>query len=565
MRLFIIGLDGTDFGVLQPLLDRGALPNLARLIDGGARGELRSTFPPMSPPAWTTFMTGKNPGKHNVFDFTMRRQGAYDVEFTNARFRKAQTVFKLMSDAGKRVCVLSIPMTFPPEKLNGIQISGFDTPGVAGGLAEPSGMQPPELHAELAAKLGGYIVSPELSGLESPDDYVKEAYRTVDRKIATAEYLYAKEPWDCFMVTLGETDALSHRLWQYHDHSSPLGDDQSRAYKGESPLDRIYTHIDAALGPLLARVREDTTIFVLSDHGHAGNSDRAIYLNRFLAGHGLLRLDGSPHRRLAAAALSFAKKLGTRNIVPSKYRQKAHRAGLAGKIESWLRFGRIDWRRTRAYSEETPYDPASWLNVEGREPKGVVKPGAEYDRVREEITRALAAWTDPDTGRPVVIKTHKREEIFSGPYVDRVPDLIVEWAMDGNYSYLFRPSQPADSQKPTIARIPDAARRAVKSGDHRDFGIVIAQGDTVSPGEVRGAEIKDLAPTFLHLLGLPVPTDMDGRVLEELFKGDFVDAHPVSQSAETAPLNGTSDAHGEYSEEEEEAVRKRLQGLGYME
>jgi predicted AlkP superfamily phosphohydrolase/phosphomutase len=565
MRLLIIGLDGTDFDVLQPLLDRGALPNLARLIAGGSKGQLRSTFPPMSPPAWTTFMTGKNPGKHGVFDFTMRRQGAYDVEFTNARFRKATTVFRLMSDAGKRVCVLSIPMTFPPERLNGIQISGFDTPGVAGGLAEPSGMQPPELHAELSAKLGGYIVSPELSGLESPDDYVKEAYRTVDRKIATAEYLYAKEPWDCFMVTLGETDALSHRLWQYHDRKSPLGDEASRAYPGESPLDRIYTHIDAGLGRLLASVREDTTIFVLSDHGHAGNSDRAIYLNRFLAGLGLLRLDASPHRRAAAAALSLAKKLGTRNIVPSKYRQKAHRAGLAGRIESWLRFGRIDWKRTRAYSEETPYYPAIWLNVEGREPQGTVKRGEEYDRVMEQIVSALREWKDPDTGRPVVLRTHRREDVFHGPYVDRVPDLIVEWAMDGNYSYLFRPSQPGDSQKPTVARIPDAERRTVKSGDHRDYGMLIAHGDAVTPGEMRGAEIQDMAPTFLHLLGLPVPSDMDGKVLTGFLKKDFVHSHPVAEAVDAAPLNGTADVQGEYSEEEQEAVRKRLQGLGYME
>jgi predicted AlkP superfamily phosphohydrolase/phosphomutase len=564
-RILVIGLDGTDFDVLEPLLAQGTLPNLARLFEGGSHGELRSTYPPMSPPAWTSFMTGKNPGKHGIFDFTTRRPGSYDVEFTNARLRRAATAWRLMSDAGKRVCVLSVPMTFPPEPLNGIQISGFDTPGVSGGLAEPNGMHPPELHQELGEKLGGYFISPHIKNMQgSPDAFVAEAYRTIDRKMETARYLYAKEAWDCFMITIGETDAVSHRLWHYHDKKSPLGDGDSRSYSGASPLVRVYERIDEHLGKLLKAVDDQTTVFVVSDHGHAGNGDKAIYLNRWLQQHGMLRLDTSLRRRLIASTLGLAKRAGTKNIVPVKYRKKAHRAGLAGKLESWLRFARLDWSRTRAYSEETPYYPTIWLNVKGREPQGVVEPGAEYDRVRDELIRELAGWKDPETGRPLVKRAYKREELYSGPFLDRIPDLVLEWNMDGDYSYLFRTTHPSSGHRPTVERVTENEKASAKSGDHRDNGILIAHGKAVAPGSLTGAQIIDIAPTFLHLVGLPVPADMDGRVLTEIFKEDFVRAHPVQQTGEVTSV-AASDLPGEYSEEEQEAVRKRLQGLGYME
>lgn len=565
-RVFIFGLDGTDFEVLEPLFAQGRLPNLARLVARGAQGPLTSTYPPMSPQAWTSLMTGKNPGKHGVPDFTARKPGSYGVEFVNARFRRATTIWRMMSDAGKRVCVIGVPMTFPPEKLNGIQIAGIDTPGIAGGLAEPRGMHPPELHAELMEKLGGYLVAPSLKGHPSssgPDTFVEAAYRSIDRKMGTARYLYGKERWDFFMITVGETDAISHRLWHYHDKASPLGVDASREFSGTSPVQRIYERIDGHVGALLDAIGDDTTIFVVSDHGHAGNGNKIVRLNAWLESQDLLRFDRGLRRRATLGALGLAKKIARSDVIPLKYRQMAfRRTNLGPKVESQLRFSRIDWSKTRAYSEETPYYPTVWINVRGRDPEGVVEPGAEYEAVCDSITESLSKWTDPQTGRPMVKKTHRREALYHGPHLDRFPDLIIEWNLDGNYSYLFGTTLPHEKKAP-VGIIDAKERVTTKSGDHRDHGILVAKGPFVQPGRLAGARIIDVAPTVLYALGLPVPEDMDGKALTALFREDFVRGEKVRQVAAAGP---TSDlGSGEYTEEEQAAVHKRLQDLGYVE
>ena len=571
-RVFIFGLDGTDWEVLQPLFDQGLLPNLAALVKGGAHARLRSTYPPMSPQAWTSFMTGKNPGKHGVPDFTARKPGSYEVEFVNARFRKATTLWRLASDAGLRVCAIGVPMSFPPEKLNGVQIAGIDTPGIAGGLAEPTGMYPPELHAELMEKLGGYLVSPSLKGhaaSASADEVVEAAYVSVDRKMQTAQYLYGKEPWDLFMITVGETDAISHRLWHFHDKASPMGNEASRSYAGVSPVQRIYERIDGHIGKLRAMIGDDTTVFVMSDHGHAGNGNKIVRLNAWLEEQGFLHFNRSLGRRTRVAALAFAKKIARKNIIPLKYRQMLfRRTKLGHKVESQLRFSGLDWSRTSAYSEETPYYPTIWINVRGRDPEGTVEAGAEYDRLCDEIAARLLTWRDPVHGGALIKKVHRRNELYSGPHLDRFPDLILEWNLDGDYSYLFGITSPGNP-RPLVAVVNDKERASAKSGDHRDDGILVANGPLVKPGLVNGPSLApniiDVAPSVLYALGLPVPEDMDGRVLTSLFRDDFVRGERIQQSGGGSEQEAEFGEGGEYSDEEQEAVRKRLQDLGYVE
>jgi predicted AlkP superfamily phosphohydrolase/phosphomutase len=394
---------------------------------------------------------------------------------------------------------------------------------------------------------------------------VQAAFRTVDRKMETAHYLFAKERWDCFMVTIGETDALAHLLWHCHDPGSPLAGEGAIPCSGTDPLQRLYERIDGHIGRLLAAAGPDTDVIVLSDHGHAGNGDRAIHLNRWLAQQGLLR-----YRRRGVVGRStrwlmdLAKKVAATNIVPRPVRKALfRRTGMAGAIESYVRFARIDWPRTRAYSEETPYFPMIWLNVAGREPLGAVAAGEEREELCQDLIRRLTAWTDPRTGRPVVRRVHRREELYQGPFVERSPDLVIEWNLDGRYSYLFKSSSPDDADAPTIAPIDRKARATTKSGDHRDDGILVASGPSIKPGRIEGARLLDLAPTLLHLLGLEVPEDMDGRVLEPLLDDGFRSRNPIRFRAGSQVDGPTGGA--DYSDEDEEAIRRRLEGLGYLE
>jgi len=235
-------------------------------------------------------------------------------------------------------------------------------------------------------------------------------------------------------------------------------------------------------------------------------------------------------------------------------------------MASWLRFCHFDWSQTQAYSEETPYFPTIWVNVLGREPAGIVGNGKEYEDVREQIVQQLCSWLDPETGQRVVKNVHKREEIYSGGSVERSPDLIVEWNLDKGYSYLFKNSRSGKGRDKPISQIDEKEKQQSKSGDHREHGIFVASGKNIEfSRQLSGAEIIDLAPTILYLLGLPIPSDMDGKVLTQIFRNDYLTSHPVHYDNGSRPDADLTQALTPFSPEEEEAVRERLKGLGYIE
>ncbi|MEE8305117.1 MAG: alkaline phosphatase family protein [Candidatus Tectomicrobia bacterium] len=558
-RVLLLGLDGATFDLIMPWAQSGKLPHFAHLLRRGPAGRLRSTVPPMSPPAWNSFMTGKNPGKHGIFDFTERQPQSYAMRFVNATWRRTPALWQYLSDAGKRVAILSVPFTYPPEKVNGIMVSGMDAPGVAG-LVNRRATFPPELCDEIQAQVGPYPMGPNLFAYTEPGDMLEAAVRTIEQKAKAALYLYQREAWDCFVFVLGETDAASHRLWRFCDPDSPLRDTQAPDAKMADALLTIYQKADEVIGQFLALATPDTTIIVMSDHGNGGNSDTAVYLNQWLETQEWLR--SKTFNRFTKTGIEYAKQLGLRVLPPHVKRAIYRLTNIPNRMESWVRFSALDWKRTLAYSEETPYCPSIWVNLKGREPLGIVEPEA-YEKVREQIIAQLVAWRNPYTREPMVKRVWRREELYAGSCVTQAPDLIIEWALDDGYSYLFRPST-GKRQEPVCKIGPQEVRR-VKSGDHREEGIFLASGPNLGmPMEVKDAAIVDIAPTLLYVSGLPIPTDMDGKVLTEIFDERYRARHPVQYGpAETSDT--TVAPQQDYSEEEEAALRARLRGLGYIE
>jgi predicted AlkP superfamily phosphohydrolase/phosphomutase len=559
-KIVILGLDGATFDLMLPWVQAGKLPHVARLLNTGMAGTLRSTMPPMSPPAWNSFMTGTNPGKHGIYDFTGRTSHSYETHFINASWRRAPTLWHHLSQAGKRVAVLSVPFTYPPEKVNGIMVSGMDAPGVAG-LVDRSATYPPELCDDITRNVGDYPMGPNLFAYTDPSDMVDAALRTIDKKTAAARYLYDQEAWDFFMLVLGETDAASHRFWRFCDPTSPLRDEASMTDKVAQSLLAIYQKADETIGHFMGLASRDTTVMVMSDHGNGGNSDKAVYLNRWLEREGLLRF--KRFNGFVKAGIERAKHYGLRVLPPHVKRAIYRRTNIPDMMESWARFSVIDWTQTQAYSEETPYYPSIWINLKGREPLGIVDP-QEYVALRDRIITQLSAWRNPYSGQKMIKQVHRREELYVGPQVERAPDLTIEWELNNGYSYLFRPS--TGRRRPPVHQLDAHERRRVKSGDHRDEGIFLAIGPHfTAPGEIKEASILDLAPTILYLLGLPIPPEMDGKVLAQLFPDEYLNVHPISYGHGMELDAAVSEAPRAYSADEEEAIRARLQGLGYIE
>lgn len=572
-RVFIIGWDGATFDLMRPWVEQGKLPAIAKLMKQGSHGLLRSTMPPWTFPAWTSFMTGVNPGKHGIYDFTRRKTGQYALEFVNGGHRKAPTFWQLLSEANRHVVSISVPCTYPPEHVNGVMISGFDAPGLSGpnSLADARGMHPPELYEELREKNGGHPMGASImkeinSG--RPEVGLERVIETVKRKAGTAKYLMANKPWDCFMILFGESDGIGHHFWKYCDPQSPLFTQHPTGL--QDSIFRVYQELDRQVADFLDRLPPDTTVLMMSDHGFGGVSNWVLYPNCWLHEQGILKLSGGT-ADLVSRTLDAVKTSAVATL-PGSVKRAIYRMsrGGIGKIESKVRHGIIDWSGTQAYFEENPYFPMLWVNLKGRQPQGVVEPGREYEALRDRLIHDLESWRHPETGKPIIEKAYRREEVYSGPYVEEAADIIPKWSHHNGYSYAYKLSSKSPKrawiQKVDPHKKENKQFFTGKSGTHRDDGIFLAWGPSVRQGyTVDNARIIDLAPTILHLLGLPVPQHMDGQVLQQIFTDEFTERFTVHKSAQQElAVNKDQSGDNTYSTEDEEVIASRLKALGYI-
>jgi predicted AlkP superfamily phosphohydrolase/phosphomutase len=572
-RVFIVGWDGATFDLIEPWVAQGKLPNIAAVLQNGTHGELRSTLPPMTFTAWSSFMTGKNPAKHGIYDFTRQRPGSYDLEFVNGGQRKTPSFWKLLSDAGRKVVSISVPCTYPPEKVDGVMLSGFDAAGLGGSSAklDARGMYPPEMYNELEQAVGGHPIGSfpvaEINAGD-PEAAVKKILDVIGRKAATAKYLIQKYDWDCAMILFGESDGSGHHFWKYCDPHSP-----QFCYEPPSMRDsilRVYEELDRQLGELKKLLPEDTTLLMMSDHGFGGVSTTALFPNCWLREQGFLQFRGGfsrwVSRRLDALKLRAVAKLP--NGI-QKFLSRFARKQLGG-IEAKVRYGIIDWAGTKAYFEENPYYPSLRINLKGRQPQGVVKPGAEYEQLRTKLIELLEDWRHPETGERIVERAYRREEVYDGPCLDEAPDIVVHWSTHEDYTYAFKVS----SKSKKLAWLEDIdpnhpenfAFFTGKSGSHRDNGIFLAEGPGIEAGkELIGTNIIDMAPTILHLLGVPAPEDMDGRPLTEMLEGEAAAAKVAIGAAASGMPVLSAAADDTYSDDDQAVISERLRALGYIE
>lgn len=554
--LLIIGLDGATLDLVQPWAASGRLPNLAALMGRGAWGPLRSTLPAATFPAWTSFMTGANPGRHGIFDFTTRVAGSYRVRFVNASFRRVPTLWRLLSDAGRCVASIGMPGTYPPERVNGVMVSGFDAPVAR--TIDGSFVWPREAYRDVRA-VAGRLPFADVQEVDIGPDWPAAALpRLLDgiaRKTALARTWLERQPWDCLSVVYGESDTIAHHCWRYHDPASPRHLPSPYA----DAVATVYERLDHAIGELKTAAPADAAIVIVSDHGSGGAGDRAIHLNARLREVGLLAFEPSG---AVGALAGVVKRTALRWCPPRAQEWVFRRAGwAASRIESAARFAGVAWSRTAAFSEELDYAPSVWINLRGRDPFGTVEPG-DYERVRQEVRRALEGWRDPWTNAPVVRHAYRREDVYRGPAVERAPDLVLDLALPGGYSYTCLSS--AAGEQPPIRRLrPEefaGGRGRGLNGTHRRHGLFILAGANIpSAGHIAGADITDLAPTLLALQGLEVPTFMDGRPIAAALPEGVEIRRRRAELLPAAPR-----LEQPYAPEEERQIAERLTALGYL-
>lgn len=545
-RVFVIGLDGATFDLIHPFIAQGYLPNLESLMSAGSWSELSSTVPPVTASAWNSFMTGKNPGGHGMFDFMQRRKNSYDLTPISSHDRAGKAVWELAGDAGKKSIIMGVPVTYPPTPLNGLMVTGMLTPRGASDYTYPA-----ELKNEIAREVGEYVVySDEVYSRGRGEIFLNALHYSIQQRAKTAAYLVQKYPWDLGVLVFPETDTVCHGLWwaydaTHHQHR------QEDAGKFKNGIRDIYQDIDARIGELVAILPPDTTIFVMSDHGH-GPLRNFLYVNNFLKQRGYLKIKNAPASQIKN--LAFGAGLTPRtvygmllNMGLGKLRRTMdkRRVGRGMLKRFFLSLNDVDWQTTRAYS--IGYIGEVHFNLQGREPHGIVEPGAEYEKLREELMRDLCALKLPD-GSPLVESIWKKDEIYSGPHLHDAPDILflpknLETIAFGDFEFgsnkILEPSYGVSSS-------------------HRMNGILIAAGAQIQArAQIGATNLTDLAPTILHALHLPVPEEMNGRVLNEIFS----DARAVEYGGSAASERATGEG---YSDAEQEEVIERLKDLGYI-
>jgi predicted AlkP superfamily phosphohydrolase/phosphomutase len=366
-RVLVIGLDGATFSQLDPLLEQGLLPNLAALRDRGVAAELETTLPAISPPAWTSATTGVNPGKHNIFDFFHMSKVGPQAILTSALDRRARPIWYFLNKEGYRTGMMNIPMTYPPDDVDGFLISGFPY-----GTPEVPFTDPPELEAELGEYPRDLFGESLPAGHEG--ELLQQFRHTADRHTEVAKQLLTGKDWNLFWVVFTGTDKVQHFYWKYSDPQHPRYDPAGAERYGNA-IREMYARLDQSIGELVELAGPETDVIVMSDHGF-GPIYRELRLSNWLQEEGYF----SP--------------------------------APAGQ---------------RPWMEAYPPGPFSGLLRVAREDRdylGQVPPGEPTEAVKDRLVEDLEALRDPETGEPVVESIYRSEDIFHGPYADNAPDVV---------------------------------------------------------------------------------------------------------------------------------------------
>jgi predicted AlkP superfamily phosphohydrolase/phosphomutase len=464
-KVFVIGL---DCGAPQLIFDlwRDQLPNLKRLLENGVYGDLMSTIPCITVPAWSCMLSSKDPGTLGFYGFRNRADHSYGkLTIATGAAVKEKRVWDYLGEAGKKSVVVGVPQTYPIKPIEGCLISSFLTPSTTNPQIQWT--HPPELRDEVSRVLGGqtYDVDVPQFRTDDKDFLLKQIYDMTNKRFKVLNYLLREKPWDFFMFVEMGVDRMHHGFWKYMDQTHPK-------YEPGNPYEnaiRDYTvHLDRLIGELLVQLDDDTVVLTVSDHG-AKKMDGGICVNEWLWRNGYLALQETPPE---------------------------------GTITPFDKVA-VDWSKTTAWSEGGYYARV-FLNVEGREPQGTIKQ-SDYAKVREELAAGLAAIPDPD-GRPIGTISFKPEEIYH--HVRGVaPDLItyfgnLQWRSVGSFGHGGVHTFENDIG-------PDDA-------NHAPNGMYILYDPSQNYGGRRmdGPQLMDVAPTILDIMDVPIPADMQGKIIK---------------------------------------------------
>ena len=549
-KVIVVGLDGGSFNVLDLLIKEGHLPNVAALMDHGVRGNLETCFPPVTGPAWASFMTGKWPGGHGLFDFFYRVPKDWRRKIVDYHHIKSKTIWSLLNENGKTSCALNVPLTYPPPQIDGCLVSGMLTPSTKHQYTYPE-----SLAGELEARFGPYVIDVYWQNYEFRRirQFLSDLLECTRRRGEVMKYLMENRSWDFFMTVFVGTDRIQHALWDFLCPETEKGRSKF-ARDVRQLIIRYYELIDSYIGWICKTIEDKGNIFVMSDHGF-GPLKGKLFVNKWLADNGFLNYHNVKRRSfLLKNRLTSVLKWIPGRLDISNLTKKLPVKG-SGSEENGVNdlLACIDWSRTKAYSASNT-EQGIYINLSGRESEGIVQPGKDYERVRDTIIEKLRRLTHPYDGKPMVSQVRKREDVYSGPFVREAPDIL----------FAFRDGEYSGDVKPVNQLIQDSSW-TTGSGTHRMKGIFMGWGKDIKYKErVHGTRIVDIVPTICYLMDVPIPAGIDGNLLTGILNERFLEARPPMYSDSSDVTDSLHDEEKRRSKEDSAYLKEQLKGLGYM-
>jgi predicted AlkP superfamily phosphohydrolase/phosphomutase len=495
MRVFLFGVDGLTFRVLHPLMGRGLLPNFQRLQREGVEGILKSTTPPVTPPAWTSISTGLSPARHGVYDFwdyEQSEQGPHAMVMTHRRGGKA--IWNILSEWGKRVIVANVPMTYPPEPVNGIMLSGYMAPDMSAHVTYPASFQEVllELVPEYQIDLHPAVSCGQTGNLTA------EVIDMTKHRIAM-QRLLLKEEWDFFFLAHMGADRIQHMRW-----------DELMTFKTQEV--EYYQLLDESLGLVLAALAPDDLLMVVSDHGFQG-ARRKFYIQEYLHRHGWLRMKDESARQQAemiGTIRAAIRTLKLQKIARRVFRQLRRKGIMEMEKEHHpARLPDLDWTKARAWIPSSSGALAGYADI--------FFDATVSEEEIQQLQNDLCSLRDPDNGQLLITEAHRESAYGRGSFAPKERHLIVQ---TGENTTL-----PTELGRRSLWETRGTNGRGVSSGVHHPEGVLYLYGTGVKHGaSIAPTHVYDIVPTILARMGVSLPDELEGKVIADAF------AQPASHS-----------------------------------
>jgi predicted AlkP superfamily phosphohydrolase/phosphomutase len=533
-RTLLIGLDGATFTILDSLMEEGEMPFLREFIVEGVRAELLSTVPPLTPPAWTSLVTGRRPGHHGIFDFFQKEEKSPHIRFLTSQDVHCETIWSIASRHGLRVTTLNFPLMLPPPALNGNVVSG----GWMTWRQLRLGCYPDDLYdrlktlpgfnaKELAMDLAQEEKAVEGCKREEYEDWIRMHIRREEQWFNILKHLMCEEPCDLTAILVDGVDKIQHLCWRFLAPDCASSMQSSWEERIRALCLEYFSKLDQLLAEIIELAGPETGVVMASDHGF-GAQEETFFVNTWLQQNNYLTWahDGVPEENESSV-------LGM------------------GQLAKHVHM--IDWDKTLAYTATPSSNGIHIVVAENNQEEGVTQ--TEYETFRRELIASLKSIVSPVTGEPLVRRIWTREEVFQGPLSHLAPDLTLD-LRDGGLMSILKSDLPV---KP----------RQQLSGTHRPEGIFIAKGPTIAKGKsIEARSILDVAPMLLYMLGIPVPEDMEGRTPEDAFQPWALEQRPIRKAGRSKVILSPEEEGRQrikFDAEAEAEMAARLRSLGYIE